>query len=260
MRIHIIGYGYVGKAMARFFKRRYEVSIYDPAQGYNERDNEADLAVICVPTESKEDGSCNTSIVEKTLDEIDNKLVLIKSTVPPNFLKKMSASDRVVFSPEYIGEGKYYTPPWKYPHPTDIEKHHFHIFGGSDKAVSKMIDIFLPITGPHVEFFRYSIIEAGLIKYFENCWNAMKVTWANEMCEVCDNFGVDWNVLREGWAADSRVEKMHTAVFRNKRGYDGKCLPKDVKAFISFCEDRGYTPELMKQVDKSNEKRRKVSK
>src|SRR3990167_1964613 len=88
-----------------------------------------DLAVICVPTPTaSDDESCDTTIVEETLEWLTdiqyNGVVLIKSTVSPSDLKRFTLFPlRIVFSPEMMGESKYFTPEWKYPHPQKMESH-----------------------------------------------------------------------------------------------------------------------------------------
>ena len=93
MKIGIIGHGYVGKAMERFFKDHYELVLYDPPAGYTTTKddiNSCDVSFVCVPTPKDEDGSCDISMVEDTLEWLDTEIIVIKSTVfdagvaPPN--------------------------------------------------------------------------------------------------------------------------------------------------------------------------------
>lgn len=254
MKVAIIGNGYVGKAMARFFARRYEVLIHDPAQGLVADVNSAELAVVCVPTPSLPSGRCDTSIVEDVVEGLGHhQLILIKSTVPPGTTERLRAATfkRVVFSPEYMGESKYFTAP-EYPHPTDLEKHRFFIFGGPRQDTSECVDIVAPIVGPHAFFYQVDSATAEIIKYWENAWGAMKVSFCNEMARICQAHGVDYWQAREGWALDSRVEKMHTAVFREEPGFSGKCFPKDIAALYMATKDAGYDSSILKAVIEVN--------
>lgn len=252
--IAIIGLGYVGSAYQKLFP---EASIYDPPKGFTDKHkvNECELAIICVPTESKKDGSCDTSIVEKTVAWLKTPLILIKSTVPPGTTKylKKKYRKRICHSPEYIGEGKYYVAPWKYPHPTDILHHNFMIIGGNPEDREEILQYFLPVLGPDKFYYHVDETTSELIKYMENAWGAAKVTFCNEFYEIAKRFNIDYGQLREGFLLDSRVERMHTAVFKNKRGFSGKCFPKDLSALIKFSEAAGYTPGFIKQVIKSND-------
>jgi len=266
-KIGIVGYGYVGKGMHRLFGDWVQ-AIYDPYTKTPEniakekRDfNYLDLAIVCVPTPTSSDGwSCDASIVEESvgwLTKVDPKLlILVKSAVVPSKIeaiqKKYKA--RIVISPEYLGEGNYFVPFWKYPDPKEVKMHSFQIFGGEKRDTSKCIDIFVKKMGPHVKFYQTDLKTAALCKYMENSWGAMKVTFANEWYDIAKAHGVDYNELRELWTADSRVEKMHTAVFPKSRGYGGKCFPKDVRAIIDDTEKKGYKAEIMRAVDRVNRK------
>lgn len=255
MRIGIIGNGYVGSAMARFFGRRYEVVIHDPDKGFDCRSaiNDCALAVVCVPTPSKPGGRCDTSIVSSVIDWLDAPLILLKSTVAPGTTAelKRDSGKRIVFSPEYLGESRYFTPQ-EYPHPADVEKHRFFVFGGNSEDTAQCVDIFVQIVGPHAFFYQVDETTAEVIKYWENCWGAMKVSFCNEMAAICRRFGVDYWKAREGWALDGRVEKMHSAVFMDAPGFDGKCLPKDLAAFYMAARDAGYDSIILKAVLEAN--------
>jgi len=81
-KVCVIGNGYVGAAMIGLFKDRYKVTIKEIGDNYDAV-NQSELAIVCVPTEMKENGFCDTSIVERVIKESDTPLYLIKSTVPP---------------------------------------------------------------------------------------------------------------------------------------------------------------------------------
>lgn len=277
--VAIIGYGYVGKAMEKFFGQHYKLKVYDPPyikeNNLEEIDdngtffttnknniNGCDLAIVCVPTPSSEDGEVDLSYVHETFEWLNTPLILIKSTVPPGTTEKMVAGDvgkwidrKIAFSPEYIGEGKYMVKWWKdigYPHPTDMKYHDFHIFGGRKSVTSEILEFYKPIVGPDIKYVQTDSTTAELVKYMENSWGATKVTFANEFYNIAEAIGVDYNELRELLLLDGRVEKMHTLVFKDNRGFGGKCFPKDVKGIVKFSSDAGYEPELLKEVLKSN--------
>src|SRR3990167_4293440 len=154
-QIALYGYGYVGKAVFSFLKDHYDVVIIDPlltqetappecsawltapATNDNSHGLVPDHAIVCVPTptDTREGAgaACDTSIVEEILRNTDHKSYLVKSTVTPGTIDRLTAETgkRICHSPEYIGEGKYEVPFWKdFPHPTNMKLHTFHIFGG----------------------------------------------------------------------------------------------------------------------------------
>lgn len=261
--VGIIGYGVVGTGIHRLLDD-YVVALYDPAlQGKSKKKDfkDLDVAIICVPTPIWKDGmSCDTSIVEKTcvwLQEINFKgVVMIKSTTAPSELKRISKKYklRIVFSPEFLGESKYYTPFWKYPDPEDMRTHMWQIFGGKKRDTEICVEIFKRKMSVDTRFYQTDLMTAALTKYIENCFFAMKVTFVNEWYSIAERYGVDWNELRELWLADPRINRNHTLVFPKDRGYGGKCFPKDVKALIRDSEKNGYSPRLMRTVDQINER------
>jgi UDPglucose 6-dehydrogenase len=247
--IAIIGYGYVGQGYHKAFP---EAVIYDEPKeiGHRNKVNECDLALVSVPTKMLEDGSCDTSIVEEVVSWLETPLILIKSTIPPGTTDRLKerTGKRICFSPEYIGEGKYWVPEWKYPNPTNPLSHGFVIIGGDKEDCSNILDFFIPVLGPSTHVRIISSIEAEIVKYAENSWGAVKVRFANMLRDVCDIYGANWYNVREGWLDDPRVEEMHTAVFKDKKGWSGKCWPKDVMAFIRAIEKVGYNPKLLKLI------------
>jgi len=270
-KIGIVGYGVVGKGIHGLFKEDV-AAIYDPhvnlTKGAYKTDKESfrdlDLIVVCVPTNESADWSANVSLIWESVDwiiDIGYKgVVLIKSTTPPSVLEKIQEGYKhTVFSPEYMGESRYFTPFWKYPDPKEMKMHDFQIFGGNQEDTSFCVDVFVRIMGPHVRFYQTDIKTAALAKYMENSFFAMKVTFCNEWYEVAKAHGVDYNALRELWLADSRVSPMHTMVMPKDRGYGGKCYPKDTRAIIKDTTDVGYVPELMRAADKVNIKFRELN-
>lgn len=257
--------GYVGKAVINLLKDHYEILKDDPVyfreltgkQKAELLSESGDMAVVCVPTLMDEDGSCDVSIVREVVSRAKEPLILIKSTIPPGTTEKLKLiyNKRICFSPEYLGEGRYVVPFWKgYPDPKNMKRHDFQIFGGEKKDTREIIEVFQRILGPVCRYIQTDSTTAELTKYMENAWNAMKVTFCNEFCNISEFFGVDYHELRELFLLDNRVERMHTSVFREKPGFDGKCLPKDNMAIIKFCEEKGYVPHLLKEVLKSNER------
>lgn len=263
-KIGIIGYGYVGKAFSAMVKDFYEVYIYDPNPEYQhfssedrEKINTCDLAVVCVPTPSNPDGSCDISIVEDVISWLKTDLVLIKSTIAPgttDYLSEKYGRD-IVFSPEYVGEGKYQVSS-RLDFQSDMKKTPFLILGGPELDAERILDLLVPILGPEKTYYTCRAIEAEIIKYMENTYFAAKITFAQEMYDICQQMDASWYKVWQGWALDPRVDIMHTAVFPENRGFGGKCLPKDVNALVKASIDKGYFPKMLMAILESNATRR----
>lgn len=254
-KVSIIGYGYVGKALHNFFKDHYEVYIYDPhiENSSTKREiNKTDFAFISVPTPRGDNGECDISIVEETVKWLKVDTIIIKSTVEigtTEMLKNKYGKD-IVFSPEYIGESSYWSP---YEFHTDMKETPFFIFGGDKNSCSNVIDLFLPVTGPCKRYITSDSKTAEMAKYMENSFYATKITFCNEMYDICDKIDVDWNEVRELWLADPRINPMHTAVFKDKRGFSGKCLPKDTSALNFIAKENNLPSLLLDSVLRSND-------
>lgn len=270
-RIGIVGFGHVGKALTIFFSENFNVSVYDPnveiprekfpniQQVNKDAINTCDLAVVCVPTPAAGDTSVDLSIIEETISWLETPLILIKSTVPPGTTNRFvqSTGKKIAFSPEYLGESTYVTQWWKdigYIHPFDLKKHDFQIFGGSRDTTSAILEFFKVVMGPVVKYIQTDAKTAELTKYMENSWGATKVVFCNEFAKVAETFGVDYEELRELWLLDGRINRMHTAVFKDKRGFSGKCLPKDINGIVEASKKAGYEPKLLQEVIESNKR------
>lgn len=255
-KIAIIGMGIVGKGMERLFIDHFKIVIYDPYQpnetSTKEAVNECDLAIICVPTPMKEDGSCDTSIVEECVSWLETPLILIKSTVPPETTRDLCIKYKkeVCFSPEYMGESKNFTPFWKYPDPKEARTHTFVIVGGG--RASEILNYFMKVMAVETHYVSCTSVEAELVKYMENSFFATKVAFCNEYYDIARVFKVDYKKIREMWLLDSRVNPNHTLVFEDLRGFGGKCFPKDISAIVKASEEKGYSPTILKAVIQSN--------
>ena len=238
-KIGIIGYGYVGKAFYEFFKNHYEIYVYDNNEekiheaqqekinirhinNLNTDSQNLHLIVICVNTPSKEDGSTNIENVDNVLATIQGeKLVLIKSTIPPkstnNFSKKYPHL-RLVFSPEYIGESIYYLP-YPYNFHKEVIKVPYFIFGGKDKDTSEAIEYYILVAGPTKEYIQTDSLSAEICKYMENTYFATKIIFCNEFYNLCKHFNTEYTKVRELWLKDNRINKLHTLIYNQDKPF-----------------------------------------
>jgi len=125
---------------------------------------------------------------------------------------------------------------------------------GNKEETKYVIDILAPILGPTKEYCQTDAKTVELVKYWENTFYAMKVTFCNEMYEICEKMNINYWEARELWLKDPRVNKMHTAVFKDKRGYGGKCYPKDTNGLVMASKEAGYVPQLLEAMIDSNKR------
>lgn len=250
MKIGIVGYGHVGKAMHKLFPQA--VVVDEPlAIGSREEARGCDVLFVCVPTPSQADGSCDVSIVDDVLGWIEADVVVLRSTVPVGYTDeaKERTGKRIVFQPEYYGE----TPA----HPfADPRARPWLTLGGDRRDAEIVARAYKSIFSADVKFVFTDAKTAELAKYMENSFLALKVTFCNEFYDIARSMGVSYDELREVWLEDPRISRSHTFVYEDDRGYGGKCLPKDVDALIAFSADSGVDAELMKAVRAKNDKLR----
>lgn len=254
MRIGIVGYGVVGKALGRLFG--YEagksgVEVYDKhtvGLGGTERQKavqHCDLVFVAVPTVEKADGSCDLSAVEEVVSWV-NPPMCLKSTVPPGTVDRLArqTGKPIAFSPEYVGETPWH--PWK-----GIESHGFVIVGGEKPLCERVVRAYQEVLGPLVRYVMTDAKTAELCKYMENAFLATKVAFVNQFYDLAQGFGVSFEALRELWLLDERIGRSHTIV-TDERGYRGRCLPKDMAAIIHAARQVGGAP-LLEAVDRYND-------
>jgi len=257
MIIGIIGLGTVGRAMCSLFEPYAEIVAYDAANSDDyPRDELArcDFAIICVDTPMAADGSCDTSNVEVAVAAVPVDKILIRSTIAPGTTDRLLAETgkEICFSPEFLGERTYADAGWG----GRAEDVPFLVVGGVPATRTWFLDRLVAIFGPTRTYFQCTAIEAEVIKYMENAFLATKVAFVNEFYEICRAVGAEWHTVREGWLLDPRIGRSHSAVFADRRGFDGKCLPKDMRAIVAASTSAGYRPHLLAEVLESNERYR----
>lgn len=235
--ILIIGYGVIGSHIHKEFP---EADIYD-IKFNTELKDYYDFAFIAVPSDMLEDGSCDISIVENSIQRFKDSVgvFIVKSTVPPGTTDYLSKtySCNIVFSPEYYGVT---------PHSNDIPSMNFITIGGEKSCTNKVAQLYM---AKHSAFFKINQTDAKtaeLAKYMENCWLASQVTFANEFYRIAKSMGIDYIDLRELFICDSRVTPANTFVYEDHPYWDSHCFNKDIPALIRASEICGYDPLYMK--------------
>lgn len=218
----------------------------------------SDVCFIAVGTPQKEDGSADLSAVFDVAKSIaiamnGYKVVVNKSTVPVGTCDRIASIIKentdfdfdVVSNPEFLKQGDAVQ---------DFLKPDRVIIGASSqRAFDVMREIyasFLKTGNPVIEMDAKS---AEMTKYASNAFLALKISYANEIANICENIGADAEMVRKGMCADKRIGKKF--LFPGL-GYGGSCFPKDVKALISVAKDVGYTAELLMATDNINLRQR----
>lgn len=269
--IGIIGHGYVGKAMERYFQEylsEADILIYDKAEHPPERllsiAANRDFIFVCVPTPMAPDGRCHTGIVESVLYQLDALVerkvtVIIKSTVPPGFTTSMESrfwhlDRKLVFSPEFLTEKNFIN---------DVLRSDRVVLGGGIDATTPVAELFRLSRPGAVMRGTFHIIQCGareaeLVKLFANGLLMTKVLFCNEMYQVCKRMNVDYNIVRNIAVMDERIGRSHTFVpgHDGELGAGGHCFPKDMNSLRAVARDFGIPEKLFTAVlDRNDELR-----
>lgn len=215
----------------------------------------------CVGTPSRDDGAADLQYVftvAKTVGEhaIGYKVLLNKSTVPPGTARQCAEIIRaanhaseveVVSNPEFLAEGK---AVHDFSHPDRIV-----IGAKTAKACGIVRKIYTGRVRTYIPFLETDWETAEMIKYANNSFLATKISFINEIANICDPIGADVKVVAQAMGMDYRINPR----FLNAGiGYGGSCFPKDVRALIYTAREKGYEAQLLKEVDALNERQKKL--
>ena len=250
IRVGIIGYGKVGKAVYSLLRTKFAVEVYDPplAIGLDCDPSTWDAAFVCVPTPPAPDGSCDISIVREAISAVPAPvLVICHSTVAVGTTDILNEErgGNIVFSPEFVGM----TPGHLY---ADLSNLPFLILGGYEPAVGRAEDICRLAYGPKTTILKTSPRTAELVKYADNAYLALKVAFFNELHDLAQALSVDFEELRSLLLSDSRIGTSHSFVYPAARGFSGECLPKDVSALLATAMGAGVDLETVSAAVRAN--------
>jgi len=219
----------------------------------------------CVGTPPQPDGSCDLSYVFKVAEQVgqvmrESKIVVTKSTVPVGTADRIRAiiagqlSQRgldiaidVVSNPEFLKEGDAVN---------DFMKPDRIILGTDSPSVAEeMASLYSPFARSREKMLLMSIRSAELTKYAANCMLATKISFINEIANICEEVGADVKDVRMGIGSDHRIgyHFIYPGV-----GYGGSCFPKDVNALIHTAHNHGYNPELLNAVEGVNNRQKSL--
>lgn len=258
MKIGIIGYGFVGKAIAAGLNEDVSILKIDPKLNTNINDLidfKPNAIFICVPTPMNEDFSQDISILKdaiKKLNELNlQSLIIIKSTVLPKYIIEIEKQiSEFIYNPEFLRE--------KHAKQDFIESK-LIVFGENNTSAKKLEEIYRDHSKCICTNYIYTdAIAASLIKYTINSFLATKVTFFNELNSLFNQSGTEesWDNFILAIANDPRIGNSHMQVpgHDGRLGFGGACLPKDSNAFNIYSEEVGEPLSLLKKVIKTNNK------
>jgi UDPglucose 6-dehydrogenase len=219
----------------------------------------SDITFLCVGTPSRKDGSIDLSYIKKVAEQIgsvlrqkDGHLVVVKSTVVPGTTrevvcpilekqsgKKVGSGFGIAMNPEFLCEGRAVQ---------DFFKPDRVVIGTTDERSATLLQqLYKDVNCP--KMFT-GLSEAEMIKYASNAFLATKISFINEIGNICKKLDIDTYDVAEGMGLDKRIGR---AFLDSGVGWGGSCFPKDVRALIAKAKEIGETPKLLEEVVQVNE-------
>jgi len=258
MKIGIMGMGFVGTAMREILKSKHDIFCYDPfKEGYQDENvlTHAEIIFLCVGTPMKDDSTVDMSQIGSALETIENlKLdipIFIKSTIPPGTCYNLSKTwgMKIGSNPELLRERCAIR---------DIWSSNRIIMGGTKEMIKILKNVYYPIFEDDVIYIELTATEAEMVKHSTNAFLASQVGFANEIYNMCQVFGIEYDNIKDALYLDKRLGR-HIAVpgTDGKMGFGGHCLPKDLNALVNHSKEKGYEPKLFEELLRFNKEVRK---
>lgn len=224
-----------------------------------------DIIFIAVGTPMAEDGSANLDYIFSAAADIANNitrdsLVVVKSTVPVgtgfkvrdyinNILKEKNSSIKIniASNPEFLKEGKAVEDC--------LSPDRIVIGAENEVAFQKLKELYSPFVINHDRFVLMDVKSSEMTKYVANAMLATKISFMNEIANICEVTGADVQKVRLGIGSDKRIG--YHFIYAGC-GYGGSCFPKDVQALINTAQSHGYEPQILSNVESVNKKQKLV--
>lgn len=251
--IGIVGLGFVGNAIRSSLNDTTKLILVDtdPTRGSGTYKELLDCEgiFICVPSPMKQDGSCDSSMLEEVLGKLKDYegVIISKCTVPPGKYAELNAQYKnLVYSPEFLTAAHA---------ESDYLGAKFAIVGGRVKAYINEAERLIKISQPNLEtVHQCTIEEAALSKYAVNSFLATKVIFMNELQQVAKAANIDYKNIAWMIPSDERIGSSHMSVPGpdGSFGFGGACFPKDTQALIKYAESLGISMNVLEAAVKKN--------
>ena len=241
--------------LEKLFERNLKEERLDFTTSLEEGIDHGEIIFLALPTPPGEDGSADLKYVLGVAEEIgklltDYKVIIDKSTVPVGTAEKVQAAIEknydgefdVVSNPEFLREGVAVE---------DFMKPDRIVIGTTSERAQKLLtELYTPYVRQGNPIIFMDERSAELTKYAANAFLATKISFMNEIAQLCERLGADVDMVRRGIGSDDRIGKRF--LFPGI-GYGGSCFPKDVKALVYSANEAGYEFKILNAVTEVNE-------
>lgn len=256
MNIGIIGNGFVGNAIYQNFKDKVLCKVYDVRiqKSFNDFEDtlDSDIVFVCLPTPMKDDSKCDMSYVTEFFKKVEQNtkaLFVIKSTVPIGTTKGLCEARpdlKIIHNPEFLTAVNAVE---------DFKNADRHVIGGNQEWCMVLREFYkehFPSTPIQV----VTSNESETIKYFANSFLAAKISFFNNLYEICQKFDMNFDSVKQGVCTDDRIGFAHTKVPGpdGLMGFGGYCFPKDINALINTLKENNIDSSLFEAAWEYNKK------
>jgi len=257
----------IEKDIDNIIKDQFDMGRISATLDFNKAVKETNVSIICVGTPSTKEGHLNLTYIYKVAQEIGEVIkekntfhtVVIRSTVLPGtnrkigkIMEQVSGKNRnidfgIVSNPEFLREGSavadYYNPA-------------ITVLGSDNNlSLDVMCEVYEKINAP---IQRVSIEEAEIIKYINNTFHALKISFANEVGNICKELNIDSRNVMDLFCKDNQLN-ISTNYFKPGFAYGGSCLPKDLKGLKTLSRDHYVTSPIIEAIEDSNINQKRVA-
>jgi len=262
MKIGIIGMGFVGGTTAKVLGLAHKILPYDKYKPeYQELSllKEAEVIFICVPTPMKKNGEIDYSPIQDSMGKIvslfkeslTKPLIVIRSTAVSGTTEKLEEKYELpcTFNPEFLRQNSAVQ---------DMMNTDRIVIGANrEKDYEKLSSVYLPIF-PNAKYIHVNTKTAEMIKYSANVILASQVAIANEIYQICQALGINYETVKDTILLDQRIGRnLNVPGPDGDLGFGGKCFPKDLNALIYLARENMYRPYLLEEIWRLNERVRK---
>ena len=239
----VVGKGITGKATANILND--QVDFHDPPKKEIVEDfSNYCYAFLCVPTPELEKGTFDYSYIDDAIVDLLKKgfqgILVVRSTCDPVNLKRLSeVYEKFVYWPEFLREKHYLEDS---VNPDNV------VIGGDTKYTDSLVSLLKGNKHKLLSYWKVTdVVTASIIKLGLNAALASKIAMFNSIKQVCESEGADWETVRSVISNDQRIGEGQTFVPGpdKKRGFGGKCLPKDLKVFSKLAKENVYLNSIL---------------
>ena len=254
LKMAIVGHGFVGNAVDYGFPdNKCDKIIIDPKYGNTVEDlsdEHIDVSFVCVPTPMGENAEIDSTILINTIDSLlkyTTGIIAVKSTVIPSIISRYNTEPRLVYNPEFLTERAACD---------DFVNPFMHVFGGEPESTAALERIYQDFSiCKQCVAYHVTLDEASFIKYGINSFLAAKVLFFNQLYDMTEKYGSNYDVVRNAIGTDPRIGNSHTMVPGpdGRKGFGSACFSKDCPAFVMFARDLEADFTVLEEVVRRNQ-------